>query len=101
MDMLCELSNAAKNTKHLLYIIIIIIIIMWWGKSKESKVICKTQLQASFLTQKKCNSFSLTWMRDYMGELLFLWNFSHLNQLIQNIFMTAVYLTALVCGIYI
>lgn len=31
--MLCELSNAAKNTKHLLYIIIvIIIIIIRWGK---------------------------------------------------------------------
>lgn len=32
--MLCELSNAANNTKHFLYIIIIIvlIIIIRWGK---------------------------------------------------------------------
>lgn len=44
MGMLCELSNAVKNTKHFLYIIIIIIviIIIRWGKSMEIKVICKT-----------------------------------------------------------
>lgn len=64
--MRCELSNAAKNTKQLFYFI------SWqgevYGYCRDYSYL-QNLLKLSLLTQKKYNSFSLAWMRQYADEL--------------------------------